>query len=502
EEGFLTMQSDMIKNIAADGAKKVIDSTIVTPSLSSSKKYALTYNISYETEFGYSHSEEIERDLSIVPVDDLVVKHSFSDSSPESGQQVKVTVTLKNNRETDLEDITVADSLPSSVDVKGTTQTKLDLSQGDTATLYEYYLDLPVVAEETEIEIISKVTYADGSKTYDFIVSDTFDVDPRDPTVNLNRLPDSKDVVIGEIIPIDYEVENKEDYRIDDIVFDFPGQENTYLIDAISYYLKRLNPGQERTLDDIEKRLIFVHDDSSTSAGRASFSFTDDQGTRHTQEDGPLSFSTEEADMTLPLLNIYKEIDSVSTRDMSYTYTIRIENIGDISAQDVLLFDAGEEYVVSVAAGTNYSRNFTRALPDDYLVASSHLSFDAGSHTYYALSEGTIDLLDESRELASYLKDLESGTGDEDSHDEAVEDDAELEDEASQDDASSVEKDDGLIENSSNRGSGDAAADGGEPARDDKGDTSPDDGEQKPGFFQRILNLFKWLFGGDKEETP
>jgi uncharacterized repeat protein (TIGR01451 family) len=364
------------------GSKKIISQTFETPSLSSKQKYEFVYNTTYTTDFGYVYKDGFERDLSIEPVDDLTVKHSLSKSKPESGDEVTVTVTVKNGREVDLERIEVEDIVPSELQLAGSRTATLDIDSGETETVYSYTLKLPIVTDDTEYSIITNIAYSDKTREYAFSTNYTLDVYPRSPDVVLRRTLTSRDVTLGEIFAYDYEIENKEDYPITDIVITFPEVDFSYLVDDLVYTVDRLNPNEKRTLSGIEKRVMLFHDDSSQSTGEPLMTFVDDLGSSFEEDGSDVKVSTKTASPSIPLLFFERELITVVGETALYSLLVR--NFGETPAT-FTLYDARESSL-TLQPGSSYVSNISREVPLGE-IPKAYLSFELGTRTYCAVSD-------------------------------------------------------------------------------------------------------------------
>ncbi len=385
---FINMTSSFA-TIGSRNSRRLIDNTFVTPYLESSRRDTLKINLTYTTEFGYFHSELIEKTLSFEPVRDLEVRHTLSTSRPESGETVSVIVTARNTRRSDLYDVEIKDILPENILIRGSNLAKNDISAGSTETFFEYFIDLPIVSRETDFEIFSEVKYSDGTSTFEIIVPYEFTIRPRNPDVQLRRTRDSQGPVrIGEFVDVSYEIRNREDYRITDIIVELPGVKGTYLVDSIEHKISSLNPGQERSLERIERRVVF-DESTSISLGRPNVIFADDQSIIYWQEGPTLSVSLEEDSFSLPKLHISKKVEGIDSQTFRYTKTV--ENVGNLHAE-FILNDATEE-VYSISPGEVIEVNGTSHFNDypDLVLPRSYLSFVDGPYTYYALTDN-IDL--------------------------------------------------------------------------------------------------------------
>lgn len=379
--------------IGPKSSKKVLDFNLTTPSITSSKTYEIDYTIKYSTSYGFDYKQEIEHKIAVAPVKDLEVDHDFDITKPEGGDTVKVTVSIKNNRELDLVDVQVTEIVPDVLEIKGASSTKVDLVEDSEVTAYEYYLVLPTVDDETTYDLVTSVMYRDGSNFYSFNITDDFDVKPRNPDIELKKSMESKEVTRGSISEIDYTLTNDDDFKVTDILIKFPAMEESYLVDEIEYLVDELIPGEEKTLTGIEKR-IFLHNETSTSLNvpETIFLYNDDFDKLYSDSASKFSVKVSEATVALPFLKISKKVTDYDADTLSYIVTI--ENYGSIDAE-IILHDQDEEVSLSIksmeSVNTSFTRNTSIVISNDYLVPISYLSFEDGGKTYYAITE-EIDL--------------------------------------------------------------------------------------------------------------
>ena len=457
---FINITSGLL-TIDSKNPRRLIDNTFVTPSLESSRRDTLEINLTYITDFGYTHSEVIEKALTFEPVRDLEVRHTLSTSRPESGETLGIKVTARNTRRNDLYDVRIRDVLPEGISLRGSNVGTRDVSIGETETFFEYFIDLPVVSRDTDFEIFSEIEYSDGINTFERIVPYKFTIRPRNPDIQLRRTRDSQGPVrIGEFIDVSYEIRNREDYRVDNVVIEFPGVKGTYLVDSIEHRVQSLNPGQERNFERVERRVVFDYS-SSLSVGRPNTIFTDDLGVRYHKEGPALSVGLQDDSFSLPKLHILKSVEGLDSKN--FMYTIKVENVGDLLAE-FKLHDSTET-IHSLSPGDFIEINQTARFSDypDLVLPRSYLSFSDGPYTYYALTDNI--------DIKRYI----------------VEDEADKERDIIYDDI--TEEVDDTAESIVDEDSAD------DDVPQERVDENVDNGIESSSFFARIWNYFRGLLG-------
>ena len=460
---LLNMTSSIIPIINSKSTRKLIDNSYVTPALQSARRNTLEINFTYFTEFGYLHFEIVEKDITIQPLRDIEVRHSLSNNRPESGDTVRVTVTARNTRRSDLDNVFLREIIPEGFVYRGATEGRMSISSGTTATFYEYFIELPVVSREVNIELLTIAKYADSTNDFEISVPYVFTVRPRNPdlVIRRTRVPLQRNPRIGEIIEIDYELRNREEYRMDQIDIEFPAIKGTYLVDSIKSTISSLNPGQERKLEKVERRVVF-DDVSSISLGRTNVFLTDDQGIRHRLESPALTVSLDTEVFNLPKLYISKEITSSSHE--SFDYVVKIENVGNMNSEFTLV-DGARTLELSVESGDSIEIDGSERF-DNYaslMLPRSYLYFERGPNKYYAVTNN-IDLED-------YILEIENV----ESIDEEIDDDVDNEPDESQihEEIESDERDE----------------------TDDYDDPVIVDENESVSIFGRFWNYLKGLFG-------
>ncbi len=384
-------------SIPGRSSRRVFREDVEFPSVNSSTNDDVNITVTYQTSFGYTHEDMEDFRFTYIPLDQLEIDHELSESRPESGSSVTVSMIGSNPRSSELSDVELRDVVPEDLFRSGTRERTTSFSADEEKTVYEYSLRLPIVPRETEIDIFTSVRYSDSLGDHDYRVPFTFTVYPRSPDITIERSPDRDEVPIGRHNSIDYIIRNDEDYRFEDVRLRFTGGEGIYRIGSVVEELGNINPG--RSAEPEESFVVF---DEDASPGDAVIEFTDDQGVRHNEEAPSIRLDVTEADTDLPRLSLeISDYELVSTE--AFNYTILVTNSGDDDAQAHLV-DGERETSISIAAGE--SASFTREADfDDFyemlVFPAPYLRFEHDGLTLFAVAQdlNLEDLYSDAEEL-------------------------------------------------------------------------------------------------------
>jgi len=219
----ITYISDVtLSEIDDSESVKAYDISFVAPYVKSTTTFPLSVQIDYETEYGEILSYEEKINIKVIKKADLVITQGVSSRSVEGGDEIIVSVTLTNNRQTDIDAITIGDSFPAYISVEGVTQKEISLDSGTEASVYIYKLTMPYVTYAQNFDINTSLSFIENGAVKRLSKVSTITINPKNYNLNFRKAISDSDVYIGEIVDVVYTLKNNDDTGIYNITFDFP----------------------------------------------------------------------------------------------------------------------------------------------------------------------------------------------------------------------------------------------------------------------------------------
>lgn len=382
------ISSVVIAQLNRSNTRKIIDRTIAAPEVSSSKKYKIKTVADYYTEHGIKYSSELEEDLTINPIKELSIKQSLSTSNIEEGDEITVSVSVKNNRDILLENVKVREIIPTGIKIKGLTSKTTDIPSDDEVDIYEYTLKFPITGNTTPYVISTTVEYEDNIQKYNLEKKTTVNVKKKSPDIDFDQDFDSSSAVIGEIVPLVYTLENEDEQTIKNIHIRFPFVEKTLYVDDFEYNLSQLDSGDLVIIDDVAE-LIFFKNESNINIPKSIVEFEDTFGNSYSKESNKESIDVEDSAYQEAFLTVSREFSSTSTDKDTLEHEIIVENLGKKSTSFTLYEDRNILIEDSISPGeaktypaTAYRENYGKIALDPLIA-----KFSVAPKTYYALSD-------------------------------------------------------------------------------------------------------------------
>ncbi len=384
--------SDYINYSATSGemtpssTRRIVKEDHSTPMVNSTVSDEVTVNISYMTSFGYLHEEEVEFDLTYLPIEQIEVTHEFSEQNPESGDNVRISVSAYNPKSSDVSDITFSEQLSRDLDTRGSTQRTTSIDAGEEKEIYEYTMTMPIVSEEREISVGTLLSYEYDGDDFEYSEPFSLNVNPREPDLSLDRSPDRDSVRLGQRLRMSYDVTNENEYPIESISIMFNPGKYGYIRGDPYHTISQLNPGQSRSAENIESLVFF---DTSASFDDSRVYFNDDQGTRHSLDISSTNVDVEDDSHNLP--RIFFDVSANVTDDIAeYVLNIRNEDEEDIESTVLIpIYSMSERFSESdIQLSGNTNKTFTGNLSvlsdDNRELQDILLRFDHDGETLYA----------------------------------------------------------------------------------------------------------------------
>ncbi len=316
----------------------------IIPQVTESKTYKFNLNFSYESEFGERFSSILENTLAIVPISKLEMTKELSNTNPRSEDTITITTKIKNPRNKKVENVYIYDDI---TPLSGINSVMLSLNSSETKTAYVYKIKMPYVRDEKEINITTHISYSEDAKTYDYSYVKTIKVLKKDLKVTFTRK--FPDVTRGSVFSTEYEIANPGAEELKNIIL-VPKKQFEFDIIEETYDIGNLIPGEK-----IKFNLDAKAKENKTAKyiGETIF-FEDNHGTQYEQNLSEtivqvLSFSSD-----APIIYLKKDVPSPIKGEKTQI-NLSIQNTGE--AAQILLTDEGHEWIFSL--GKNIIKTFS-----------------------------------------------------------------------------------------------------------------------------------------------
>jgi uncharacterized repeat protein (TIGR01451 family) len=368
--------------------KKVIDRTIVAPEVKSSEKLKIITKAEFSSEYNQEYSEILEEDLVINPIKDITIKQDLSSSNPEEGDEVKVTVSIKNNREINLYNIYVIDTIPRELKVKGLTSKTLDLNSGEEVDVYEYTVKLPFTGNETTLYLLNTtVIYEDNIRKYTIDESSKLNAKINTPDIDFKKDISETSALIGENVDTEYTVENEDTQIIKNIKIKFPYIQRAAYLDYYEYNISQIDAGDIVTISNTE-RIIFFDNKTSINIPETTIYYEDSFGNKYSKKSKKESIDIEHASFVQPFLVVDRIVNKTSTDEESVKTKIIIENIGEKGTEFTIFENYKILYQSYISPGEKKEIDsyINREEYGVQIIPSAVVNFEITPRKYFALS--------------------------------------------------------------------------------------------------------------------
>lgn len=344
---LLNLSTISLSQLKKEGIKKLIDTVFVAPDVNSETKYRFNVNVTYKTSYGERFKSILERDIYVDPIEKLSITQTLTDTLAESGEKIDVTVSLVNERNTDVQNVYIHDKF-GDLAVDGVTSRKTDISAGNTVTAYKYTITAPNVTGRGIYTIETIANYTENNITYSYSKKSNLKVIPKKLVLGLTKSISDSDIHKGEIVDIDYTITNTESEIVRNIVLHFPLQKEFDLIGEKTYEIGKLDPGESIDINAEEK--IRPKYNNSLTIEKTNLTYEDKYGNEFSKTSGKTSVTIKDGYIQGPAITINKTVPSNVIEHEEYEVILDIANIGDSDAI-VNVRDGIKEWDLTIKAG-------------------------------------------------------------------------------------------------------------------------------------------------------
>lgn len=148
----------LVGNLERSSAKTV-NVTLSTPSTVKRTQMPLFMEVEYLTSFGTKEKTLIEKTLSIVPFKEIEIRHEFEKGNISGGDLVDVNVFIKSNSPHRIKNITLKETIPGEVFIKGPNSASVNFLEGyEEYKIISYTLNIPSLKENKTLNLSLKST--------------------------------------------------------------------------------------------------------------------------------------------------------------------------------------------------------------------------------------------------------------------------------------------------------------------------------------------------------
>jgi hypothetical protein len=304
----------------------VLSQRIITPQVSKSARYKFNVIVDYETEFNEKQQKSLEIEIIVEPIAGLSITHSISKSTVESGEEFDVETKVENERQEDISNVKVSDTVYGDFDRTGISSAMININGLDTVSAYKYKMKAPQVSRSTTYKFTTTANYSKDDIKKSAEKTFTITVLPKKLELSITRTI-ATPLFTGQIADVTYTIENKEDEQLKNILFNFPIQQNFDIIGAKTYFLEKLDPYEKLTIR--EKHRIRPKINDSQILAPTEFVYSDDLGNIFRKNSSSQNFDVKYSYIDGPAFWINKTVSKQKVnKSESFNVFISVANIG------------------------------------------------------------------------------------------------------------------------------------------------------------------------------
>ncbi|MBN1544809.1 DUF11 domain-containing protein [Candidatus Woesearchaeota archaeon] len=328
---------------------------LIPPNSASSVQYKTNVSITYTSEFGEKHENSTEFLITVQPSKDLTIEWESSEGEVlEGGEETEVKVSVTNDRLVDLRNVEVKDDIPPDLHIEGVHAKKVKLNKDSATEIYTYRLIPPIVHNKTYYNITTTVSFFDPDlqQEINFTETTTLTINPLKPDISIDvTLDEPGNIYPGTLIPADYTVRNDEEKEVvRQITVHFPVQENIDLIGPKTFFIDRLDPGEEVVIKNLVKiRPKIVND--GLKLEKTSVEYYDNYGNLFGENSTEDIIDVEDALINGPAIFLRTIIPEVINKSTSTIVKVEVKNNGTAAA-DITVEQEDKMWNVTVAEGS------------------------------------------------------------------------------------------------------------------------------------------------------
>ncbi len=380
------------------------DKFFYAPLVDKSTGYVIATNVSYLSEFGDNFSASSRDTATVLPEQSVTLVKSVSASEAKSGDEISVTVSVRNSRLTKLRGVYVADNISGEFTVIGKTSAIIDLKSKSDETAFTYKLKAPHVSKAIVLYSNTTLLYSDKyneelyAEQKDHMLSRISEVkvEPKSLPLSLSTAIDDSTIYVGEEFDVKYKVTNTADNEVaKNIVLRIPID---YGLDLVgreeSTIIPLLGPGESVIVANFDRRRAKYAGDVEFS--KPVLEYENIYGDNYSANGTSAILAVKDSYLQGPAILVEKSAPKKANNTDLFTVELKVRNIGTGIA-DVLLEDDGNEFRIQLANGTEYALNFTKrhTAPGIVNLPQARATYSYGGETYKTASKAaSVEIVD------------------------------------------------------------------------------------------------------------
>ncbi len=309
---------------------------LIPPQVGASTLFKTNVSATYQNEFGERYANSTEFDITVVPSKDLTITQDSSEGWVlDGGEESEVKITVNNDRLIEIKNVQVTDEISPELEPEGVHAKKVKLNKESETEVYTYRIKAPILHEKIRYNITTTVSFFDPDSRLQRNVTktETVTVEPLKPDVSIEMtLDEPENIYPGTLIPVEYTIHNNEEKElVTKITAYFPIQAELDLIGPRTFFIDKLEPGEEVTIKNLIKiRPKIVTD--SLKINKTRVEYYDNYGNLFDENSSEESLDVDDARINGPSLSIRTVVPEVVNKSQQGTIKIEVRNDGTDSA--------------------------------------------------------------------------------------------------------------------------------------------------------------------------
>ncbi|MBU0536636.1 MAG: hypothetical protein KKE20_06730, partial [Nanoarchaeota archaeon] len=385
----------LINKLYATKYVDVINQYINMPTVTQTESILLKINVTYKTQFGEELNKVEQMSLRVNPLAPFRIIHEAEGVSvTDSGsltvnhKESDMSLSISNELEKDIEGIVVTE-YTGGISKESKISSKIFLLPKNIKTMiYQYKIDPPDLTTESNYTIRTYIQYIFEGQSYNASTEVLVKVKPKEMDIDVSKDVLEDNPSKGQIVHVNYEIENTEKEPIYDVILLFPRQYSTDLVGMTNYTIDQIRPGERISITNQER--VRIKTDDSVKLEPTKIIFKDSLGNVFSDETTSRSLDIEDGYLATPalLINISAPIKAIQGED--FNAKIMISNVGKEATTATLQY-GGRTEKVSVMPDSYNIMNLTYNLEGQGLVEIPRVftSYDVEGFTYHTASDIT-----------------------------------------------------------------------------------------------------------------
>ncbi|MBU2561347.1 MAG: DUF11 domain-containing protein [Nanoarchaeota archaeon] len=338
--------------IDEEGQRIPYSIVLIPSNLEASKQFKTNVSIEYTNEFGEKKDNSTEFLITVQPSKDLTIEWDSSEGEVlEGGEETEVKVSVTNDRLVDLKNVEVKDKIPPELHIEGVHAKKVKLNKDADTEVYTYRLIPPIVHNKTYYNITTTVSFFDPDLRQDinFTKTTTLTINPLKPDISIDvTLEEPDNIYPGTLIPAEYTVRNDEEKEIvRQLTVFFPIQEYIDFIGPKTFFIDRLDPGEEVVIKNLVKIRPKIVDDA-LKLNKTRVEYYDNYGNLFDENSTDDTIDVEDALINGPAIFLRTVVPDVMNKSTATMVRVEVKNNGTAAA-DVTVEQGDKMWNVTVA---------------------------------------------------------------------------------------------------------------------------------------------------------